>query len=524
MFLFFFRSNSCMTPGPAGLAAAIKLKQLANASSNPDFRVLLLEKGSEIGSHIVSGNVLEPGMLTELFPDWNAPENPSRFQLATPVDPSKEILRFLTKTSALSLPVPPQMRNDGNFIISLSRLCNWLGERAEELGVEIYPGFSGSELLYTSEGSVRGVRTNDLGLGRDGKPTEAYQPGMDFEAPVTLLAEGCHGSLSKQAIGRFDLRKNSQPQTYGLGLKEIWEIEPEKFKQGTVVHSVGYPLNSNTYGGGFIYHFGENLASVGLVVGLDYQNPWTNPYNEFQKMKHHPLFAETLTGGSCLEYAARALVEGGFQSIPKCAFPGGALIGDSAGFVNLPKIKGTHNAIRSGILAAETCFDAINSSSKNGSQISLDAYDQMLRASPTWDELRRVRNYRPSFSSRLGLYGGLMYSGLEEYILRGKAPWTFKHHADYAVTKPADQCPQIEYPKPDGKLSFDIMTSVSRTGTIHEENEPVHLQVEDWDRHTSSNWPRFKGLEQRFCPAGVYEYVEDESKKEGVRFQINAQK
>lgn len=517
-------SNSHTTPGPAGLAAAIKLKQLANAASNPDFRVLLLEKGSEIGSHIVSGNVLEPGTLGELLPDWNAPDNPSRFPDATLVDPKNESMRFLTKGLSIPLPVPPQMHNQGNFIISLSRLCNWLGERAEELGVEVYPGFAGSELLYAPDGSVRGIRTNDLGLGRDGQPTEAYQPGMDFEAQVTLLGEGCHGSLSKQAIKRFELRKNSQPQTYGLGMKEIWEVEPEKFERGKVAHSLGYPLLSDTYGGGWMYHFGDNLVSVGLVVGLDYTNPWINPYNEFQKLKHHPMFAKVLSGGTCLEYAARALNEGGFQSIPKCAFPGGALIGDSAGFVNLPKIKGTHNAIRSGMLAAETCFEAISASSKAGSQISMNGYDEKLQKSPTWDELRRVRNYRPSFGSPLGLYGGLMYSGLEEYLLRGRTPWTFKHHADYAVTKPADQCQRIEYPKPDGKLSFDIMTSVSRTGTLHEEDEPIHLQVKDWDKHTSSAWPRFKGLEQRFCPAGVYEYVEDETKKEGVRFQINSQK
>lgn len=433
-------------------------------------------------------------------------------------------MRFLTKKGSFPLPTPPQMNNHGNYIISLSQLCRWLGERAEELGVEIYPGFAASEVLYKHDGSVRGVRTNDLGLGRDGKPKDTFEPGMDFNARVTLLAEGCHGSLSKQVIKKFDLRRDSDNQTYGLGIKEVWEVKPEKFKKGHIQHALGYPLPYDTYGGSWIYHFGDNMVSVGLVTGLDYKNPWLSPYNEFQKLKHHPLFADVLEGGKCIAYGARALVEGGFQSIPKCAFPGGALIGDTAGFMNVPKIKGTHTAIRSGMLAADAAYNALTNSTDGGSVFLYD-YEDSLRKSHIWSELKSVRNMRPSFGSPLGLYGGLLYSGLEAFVFKGKAPWTFSHHGtDAAATKEADKCKKIEYPKPDGKLSFDIMTSVSRTGTYHKEDEPVHLQVADWDKHAEMSYPKYKGVENRFCPAGVYEYIPDEEKKVGVRFQINSQK
>lgn len=504
------------------MAAAIELKKQANDAGKEDFRVLLLEKGGEIGDHIVSGNVLDPSALNELFPDWLSEDNPSRFEHATPAGSDR--MRFLTEKYAIPIPCPPQMSNHGNYIISLSQLCRWLGERAEELGVEIYPGFAGSEILYRTDGSVRGVRTNDLGVARNETPKDSFEPGMDFEARVTLLAEGCHGSLSKQVIKKYDLRRDSDPQTYGIGLKEVWEIPSEKFQKGSITHTMGYPLSKDVYGGSFMYHFGDNLVSLGLVVGLDYANPWISPYNEFQKLKHHPIFKEVLEGGRCISYAARALVEGGYQSIPKCAFPGGALIGDTAGFVNVPKVKGTHNAIRSGILAAQATFGALESSSDSGSVFLFD-YEDRLRKSPIWSELYEVRNMRPSFSTRLGIYGGLLYSGIDAYLLRGKAPWTFGHHStDAAATKPADQFPKINYPKPDGVLSFDIMTSVSRTGTLHEEDEPVHLKVNDWDAHTRKEWSKYRGIENRFCPAGVYEYVEDETKPEGVRFQINSQK
>ncbi|MCJ1253258.1 hypothetical protein MMC24_001069 [Lignoscripta atroalba] len=508
--------------GPAGLSAAIRLKQLANEAGNEDFRVLLLEKAGELGDHIVSGNVIEPSAVDELLPDWNSPDNPSRFEHATPATHDK--MRFLTKNSAIPIPAPPQMNNHGNYIISLNQFCKWLGERAEELGVEIYPGFAASEVVYHTDGSVRGVATNDLGVGRDGKPKASFERGMEFHARVTLFAEGCHGSLTKQVTKKFDLRRDSQDQTYALGLKEVWEVKPENFRKGEVVHSMGYPLPSDTYGGGWIYHFGENLVSLGLVVGLDYPNPWLSPYGEFQKLKHHPLYKSVIEGGKCISYGARTLNEGGFQSIPKCAFPGGALIGDSAGFLNVPKIKGTHTSMRSGMLAAQAAYTALAANPDAGTVFLYD-YEDALRSSTIWKELKQVRNMRPSFHGPLGLYGGIMYSGLEAYLFRGYTPWTLKHAGtDYGATKTADQCKKIEYPKPDGEISFDILTSVSRTGTNHEEDQPVHLQVKDWDAHASKEWPKYKGIENRFCPAGVYEYVEDESKDVGMRFQINAQK
>ncbi|KAI1025956.1 hypothetical protein LB503_006966 [Fusarium chuoi] len=426
--------------------AAIRLKQLANEAGNEDFRVLVLEKAGDLGAHILSGAVIQPTSINELIPDWLDENNPNRFEHATPAgtDP------------------PPQMTNHGNYIVSLNQFVKWLGERAEEIGVEVYPGFAASEVVYASDGSVKGVATNDLGVGRDGKPKETFERGMEFHARV---------------INKFDLRRDSQHQTYGLGVKEVWEIDPAKFEKGLVAHSMGYPLPKDVYGGSFMYHFGENLVQIGLV--------------------RHPLFRDVLEGGKCISYGARALIEGGFQSIPKVAFPGGALIGDSAGFVNVPKVKGTHNAMKSGMLAAEAAWTAISEKTDEGT----------------------VRNMRPSFHTPLGLYGGIVYSGLEAYVFKGRVPWTLKHKTpDHAATLPADKVPKIEYEKADGKLTFDILTR-----TNHEEDQPVHLQVKDWDAHTESTYPPFKGLENRFCPAGVYEYVEDESKPHGVRFQINAQ-
>ncbi|DAA78276.1 TPA_exp: Electron transfer flavoprotein-ubiquinone oxidoreductase, mitochondrial [Trichophyton benhamiae CBS 112371] len=507
--------------GPAGLCAAIQLKKLANEAGNEDFRVLLLEKAGEIGDHIVSGNVLQPTAINELLPDWLAEDNPNRFEHTTPVTTDK--MRFLTEKYAIPIPAPPQMNNHGNYILSLSQLCKWLGERAEELGVEVYPGFAASEVLYNADGSVKGVATNDVGIGRNGKPKESFERGMEFHARVTLLGEGCHGSLTKKVMKKFDLRRDCQPQTYGIGIKEVWEVQPEKFRKGEVTHTMGYPLPRDTYGGSFMYHFGDNMVSVGLTVGLDYPNPWLSPYNEFQKLKQHPLFRSVLEGGQCIAYAGRALIEGGFQSIPKCAFPGGALIGDSAGFMNVPKVKGTHTSMLSGMLAAKATYSALSGNSSDGT-IFLYEYEDALRSSTIWSELKEVRNMRPSFSTPLGVYGGIMYSGLEAYILRGRVPWTLKHHStDSAATKPASECKKIEYPKPDGEVTFDILTSVSRTGTNHEEDQPVHLQVADWEKHTADAWPKWQGVENRFCPAGVYEYIEDKDKPHGVRFQINAQ-
>ena len=485
--------------------------------------MLVLEKAGELGAHIVSGNVIEPSAVNELLPDWNSPDNPSRFENVTPA--SKDKMRFLTKNSSIPIPAPPQMNNHGNFIISLNEFTKWLGERAEELGVEVYPGFAASEVLYNpNDNAVMGVATNDLGIGRDGKPKDSFERGMEFHARITLLAEGCHGSLAKQVIKKYDLRSDSQPQTYGLGLKEVWEVKPENFRKGEIVHSMGYPLPRDTYGGGWMYHFGDNLVSIGLVVGLDYPNPWLSPYGEFQKLKHHPLYSSVIKGGKCISYAARALSEGGFQSIPKCTFPGGALIGDTAGFLNVPKIKGTHTAMRSGMLAAQAAYSALTAN-KDPSTVYLFDYEYSLRESSIWKELKAVRNMRPSFHSALGIYGGIMYSGLEAYLFRGHAPWTLKHAGtDHGATKTADECKKIEYPKPDNEISFDILTSVSRTGTNHEEDQPVHLKVKDWDGHASIEWPKYKGVENRFCPAAVYEYIEDDTKDVGHRFQINAQK
>ncbi|KAI9670823.1 MAG: hypothetical protein M1829_004712 [Trizodia sp. TS-e1964] len=506
--------------GPAGLGAAIRLRQMAISAGNEDFRVILLEKGGEIGAHILSGAVIEPSAINELLPDWLSNENPNQFKDATQATGDR--MRFLTKTTSFPLPAPPQMNNHGNYIVSLNQLTKWLAERAEELGVEVYPGFAASEVVYKSDGSVKGVATNDQGLSRDGTTKPSFQRGMEFHARITLFAEGCHGSLTKQIIKKFDLRRDCQPQTYGLGLKEVWEVKPENFRKGQITHSMGYPLRADTYGGGWMYHFGENLVSLGLVVGLDYPNPWLSPYGEFQKMKHHPLYKSVIEGGNCISYGARALNEGGFQSIPKVSFPGGALIGDTAGFLNVPKIKGTHTAMKSGMLAAEAAYSALSSS--DDGTIFLYSYEDALRSSSIWKELKEVRNMRPSFHSPLKLFGGILYSGLEAFVLKGKLPWTLKHKTtDYAATKLADKSEKLEYPNPDGKISFDILTSVSRTGTNHEEDQPVHLQVEDWDKHAAMEWPKYKGIENRFCPAGVYEYVEDSEKPLGVRFQINSQ-
>ncbi|OBT88272.1 hypothetical protein VE02_02788 [Pseudogymnoascus sp. 03VT05] len=507
--------------GPAGLASAIRLKQLATAAGNDDFRVVVLEKASEIGAHILSGAVLEPRAIEELIPNWLDEANPDRFDGITPAAGDK--MRFLTKKMAVPIPAPPQMHNKGNYIVSLNQFTKWLGERAEEAGVEVYPGFAGAEVLYHTDGSVKGVATGDQGIARDGSKKGGFERGMEFHARATLFAEGCHGSLTKGVIKKFDLRKESEAQTYGLGVKEVWEIAPEKFNKGSITHSLGYPLPADTYGGGWMYHFGDNLVSIGLVVGLDYPNPWLSPYQEFQKMKDHPLYRSVLEGGKCISYGARALVEGGFQSIPKVAFPGGALVGDTAGFMNVPKIKGTHTAMKSGMLAAEAAYEALTATEEG--TVFLYDYEEKLRQSWVWSELKSVRNMRPSFHGPLKLYGGIAYSGLEAFILKGRVPWTLSHGSktDAQATKLADQCEKIVYEKPDGEVTFDILTSVARTGTDHEEDQPVHLQVKDWKKHTKSMWPRFKGVENRFCPAGVYEYIEDGGEEEGVRFQINAQ-
>lgn len=484
-----------------------------------DYRVMVLEKSPDMGSHILSGAVIETRALDELLPGWLDGEDKPEKMTAVAGDK----MRFLTKSMTVPIPAPPQMHNKGNYIVELSSVTRWLAEKAEGMGIELYPGFGGNEVLYHTDGSVKGVATSDLGIARDGNPTDDFERGMEFHAKQTLFAEGAHGSLTKGLVKKFNLRANSQAQTYGLGLKEIWEVKDENFKKGEVSHSLGFPLKNDTYGGGWMYHYGDNLVSIGLVVGLDYPNPWLNPYMEFQKMKHHPFYKSVLEGGKCLSYGARALNEGGIQSVPKLVFPGGALIGCSAGFVNVPKIKGTHTAMKSGMLAAEAAFSAFDSTEAEG-PIQLYSYEENLKNSWVWKELEQVRNIRPSFHNPLGNLGGILYSGIDSILLRGKAPWTLKHPGpDSAQTMEADKCEKLEYSKPDGKISFDLLTNLARTGTYHEENIPVHLKVDDWEAHAQKAYPKYKGIETRFCPAGVYEYNEDPKSELGVKFNINSQ-
>jgi electron-transferring-flavoprotein dehydrogenase len=486
--------------GPAGLAAAIRLKQLA-----PERTVCIIEKGSEVGAHILSGAVFEPRALDELLPDWKNDGAP----LLTPASDDRFLL--LTERRALRLPTPPQMKNHGNYIISLGNLCRWLAAKAEALGVEIYAGFAGAEILYEGE-RVAGVATGAHGIGKDGAPTANFQPGVELRAKETLFAEGCRGSLTKLLVQRFDLRRDSGPQTYGLGLKELWEVDAARHRPGLVVHTVGWPLDRATYGGSFLYHLENRQVAVGFVVGLDYQNPYLNPFEEFQRFKTHPAIRETFAGGRRVAYGARALNEGGFQAIPRLDFPGGLLIGCAAGFLNVAKIKGSHTAMKSGMVAAETLARRLA-----GDEAA--DYRAALEASWVWPELREVRNIRPGF--RAGLWGGLVNAALDTYLFRGKAPWTLRHHADYLALKRARDCRPIDYPKPDGTLTFDRLSSVFISNTNHEENQPPHLHLRDPAKAIAVNWELYASPEQRYCPAGVYEIVAEGAV--GKRLQINAQ-
>lgn len=495
--------------GPSGLATAIRLRQLC-ASHGTELSVCVVEKGSEVGAHILSGAVLEPRSLTELVPDWKELGAP----LNTPV--SEDRFLFLTRNGAMRLPTPPQMNNEGNYIISLGNLCRWLGEQAESLGVEIFPGFAAAEVLYDASGAVRGIATGDMGIGIDGKPKASFEPGVELLARQTVFAEGCRGSLTKTLMERFRLREGVDPQTYGIGIKELWEVEPARHKPGQVVHTIGWPMDRSTYGGSFIYHLEDNQVAVGFVVGLDYQNPHLSPFDEMQRFKTHPRIRPVLEGGRRVAYGARALNEGGFQSIPKLTFPGGLLVGDTAGFLNVPKIKGTHTAIKSGMVAAEAIHAALGADAAAGPE--LEDYSKRLRDTWVWDELKKVRNIRPSF--RWGLWGGMVYGGIDTYLLRGRAPWTFHHHADHACMKKASECPRIDYPKPDGVISFDKPSSVYLANTMHDEDQPVHLRLKDADVPIRINLAEYDAPEERFCPAGVYEIVDD---ADGKHLQINAQ-
>ncbi|MBN8897108.1 MAG: electron transfer flavoprotein-ubiquinone oxidoreductase [Rhodospirillales bacterium] len=491
--------------GPSGLAAAIRLKQLA-----PDAAVCLVEKGSEIGAHILSGAVLEPRALNELLPDWKEQGAP----LLTPA--TEDRFLFLTEVSSTRMPTPPQMHNAGNYIVSLGNFVRWLGQQAEALGVEIYPGFAAAEVLE-EDGRVVGIATGDMGIGKDGQPTESYQRGMELRAPYTLFAEGCRGSLSKRLMSRFALREGHDPQTYAIGIKELWEVPAAHHKPGLTMHTIGWPLKSNTYGGSFLYHFGENLISFGFVIGLDYSNPWLSPFDEMQRFKMHPDIKPHFEGGRRISYGARALNEGGLQSIPKLTFPGGALIGDAAGFINVPKVKGTHTSMKSGMLAAEAVVAALAGDRTQ----ELTAYPEALQASWVWSELSGVRNIRPAFA-KWGMWGGLAYSALDTFLFRGKAPWTFHHpHADNETLDEATEANKIVYPRPDGVLTFDRLSSVFLSNTNHEENQPAHLKLRDPAKAIEVNWREFRSPETRYCPAAVYEIVGAEEGQ--PRLQINAQ-
>jgi electron-transferring-flavoprotein dehydrogenase len=493
--------------GPSGLSAAIRLKQLA-AAAGRELSVCVLEKGSEVGAHILSGAVLEPRTLNELIPDWKERGAPLN------TEAKEDRFLFLTETKAIRLPNPPQMNNHGNYIISLGNFCRWLGTQAEELGVEIYPGFAAAEVLYDETGRVKGVATGDMGIGKDGAHTDAYQPGMELHGKVTMFAEGCRGSLTKTLFERFGLREGVDPQTYGIGIKELWEVDPAKHSQGLIIHTAGWPMDTSTYGGSFLYHLEDNQVAVGYVVGLDYQNPTLSPFEEFQRFKTHPAIRPFFEGGRRIAYGARALNEGGFQSIPKLAFPGGCLIGCTAGFLNVPKIKGTHTAMKSGMVAAEEVFARFDTDQ------SAD-YKPALEKTWLWSELHSVRNIRPSF--QWGFWGGFVYSAIDTVLFRGKAPWTLHHrHGDHEALKPKrDVVPKV-YPKPDGKVSFDRLSSVFISNTNHEENQPAHLKLKDPSVAIRINYELYGAPEQYYCPAGVYEIVKD-AEGANPKLQINAQ-
>jgi electron-transferring-flavoprotein dehydrogenase len=501
--------------GPAGLSAAIRLKQLA-AEQNHEISVCVLEKGSEVGAHILSGAVVDPKALNELLPNWREMGAPMGVAV------SSNHHWILSETGKTEMPhglLPPLMSNDGCYTLSLGNLCRWLAQQAESLGVEIFPGFAAAEVLYNDKGAVRGVATGDMGIGKDGAQKASYQPGMELHAKYTLFAEGVRGHLSKQIISRFNLRGGSQPQTYAIGIKELWDIDPAKHKPGMVIHTQGWPL-SDTVGGGFIYHQENNQVAIGFVVALDYANPHLSPFDEMQRFKLHPAIKPLLEGGRRVAYGARAINEGGLQSVPKLVFPGGALIGCSAGFVNVPRIKGTHNAMKTGMMAAEAAFAEVKAGSEGGNELL--AYLEAFKNSWVYEDLHKVRNARPSLS-KFGIWLGTLYSGLDLWLhsLGLKLPWTFGHHEDHSQIKRKDQAPRIDYPKPDGVITFDKLSSVFLSNTNHEEDQPVHLTLKDASVPIVTNLKYYDAPEQRYCPAGVYEIVGADTPE--PRLQINAQ-
>jgi len=492
--------------GPAGLAAAIRAKQLA-----PEVSVCVLEKGSEVGAHILSGAVMDPRALAELIPDWKAQGAP----LNTPV--TKDRFLFLGEQGHLETPaflLPACFQNHGNYVVSLGNVCRWLAKQAEALGVELFAGFAAAELLYEGA-AVKGVATGELGIDRQGEKTAAYQPGMELHGKYTFFAEGCRGQLGKELEEKHRLREGADPQVYGIGLKELWEVQPAQHQPGLVMHTAGWPLDAATYGGSFLYHMENRQVAVGFVVGLGYANPYLSPYEEFQRFKTHPAIRGFFEQGKRISYGARAITAGGLQSLPKLVFPGGALIGDNAGFLNASRIKGSHCAIKSGMLAAEAACEALKAG-RAGDELS--AYPEAFKASWLYEELYRARNFKPWMSK--GLYTGTLMVGVDQVVFRGRAPWTLHHKGpDHAQTRPAREFSPIAYPKPDGALTFDRLSSVFISNTNHSEDQPVHLRLKD-PALPLRNWQEYAGPEQRYCPAGVYEFVDVETKP---RLQINAQ-
>ncbi|MEZ5758747.1 MAG: electron transfer flavoprotein-ubiquinone oxidoreductase [Emcibacteraceae bacterium] len=501
--------------GPAGLSSAIRFKQLADQAGK-DYSVCVLEKGSEIGAHILSGAVIDPIALNELFPDWRNMDAPVTVEVT---ENKHYMLSEKGKTSLPHFLMPPLLSNKGNYIVSLGNLSRWLAGQAENMGIEIFPGFAAAEVLYHDDGSVKGVATGDMGVAADGSHKDSYMPGMELHAKYTFFAEGARGSLSKQVIEKFDLRKDREPQTYGIGIKELWEVKSEKHKEGTVIHTQGWPLSNDTVGGGFCYHLDNNQVAIGFVVGLDYANPYLSPFDEMQRYKTHSLFEGLFDGAKRISYGARAINEGGLQSVPKLSFPGGALIGCSAGFVNVPRIKGTHNAMKSGMLAAEEAFKAF----ENGASGALDGYEQAFKDSWIYKDLKRVRNAKPAIH-RFGAFWGTLYGGFDMWMnnigLGFLLPWTFSHDRDNECLKPAAECEKINYPKPDGVVTFDKLSSVFLSNTNHAEDQPCHLKLKDENVPVAVNYEIYDGPEARFCPAGVYEFLMDGEKP---RLQINAQ-
>jgi len=506
--------------GPAGMTAAIRLKQL-----DADLSIVVVEKAAEVGAHILSGNVLETRALDELLPDWREDET-------TPIKTkaAEDKFYYLTESSKFWVPTPPMADNHayGNYITSLAQVTRWLGNKAEEMGVDVFPGFAASEVLYNSDGGVRGVATGDVGIGKDGKAKDTFMRGMELHAKQTIFAEGCRGSCSESIIEKFNLREGKDPQIYGLGVKEVWEVPEETFKSGYIQHTLGWPLDNVTYGGSFLYHMDPNLVLVGFVVGLDYENPYLSPYMEFQRWKHHPAVAPHLEGGTCIQYGARCINEGGFFSIPKLTFPGGMLVGCSAGFVNVPKVKGTHTAMKSAMLGAEAVYEKLqgNESITADSSVECDSYQTALENSWVWEELKEVRNYHNSFHKPGRNFFGTIYSGISAFVTKGMEPWDFRNDVkDCDRTKPKSECTPIDYPQPDGKLSFDLLTNLARSGTNHEGDQPAHLRVKEdlADIPSEDSFPLYAAPETRFCPAKVYEYTTDDDGVSNPQLVINAQ-